>query len=152
MISSNDSKGYFLYMYPYMIHDFGVFITFNMFESKVLKTANINPSQIMPNWWSFVKAFEILCRSLEISIIVGFFFSYYGTKLDSNGDLVTLGAILGRVLLSPHSNNYKNKKDKFMIVIRQNDLFMVMFDDNDGDRFLFDWTENLMVINRFNYE
>lgn len=48
-------------------------IPFSIFLEKVLKALNVSPTQFLPNNWAFVRAFEILCSGLYITLTVGIF-------------------------------------------------------------------------------
>jgi len=54
------------YMYVAVLEEFGVQIPLNAFEMDVLKVLNVEPSQIHPNSWAFIRGFEILCKAFEI--------------------------------------------------------------------------------------
>ncbi|MCH99581.1 hypothetical protein A2U01_0020595 [Trifolium medium] len=65
------------YMYISLFTHLGVLLPFTSFECEVLRFANVAPSQLHPNSWSFVRAFEILCSALEVEPSVPVFFSFY---------------------------------------------------------------------------
>lgn len=55
------SSEYF-YFYSGAIKDFKTSIPINDFEFDLLKTLNISHSQLRPNEWGFIKAFELVCE------------------------------------------------------------------------------------------
>lgn len=74
------SDGENLCMYTNVINDLGMSILFTIFYFKVLRTINVAPSQLHPNNCTFIMAFEIISRNLEIMPIIAIFFSFDGTK------------------------------------------------------------------------
>lgn len=90
----------FFYTYLLIIQYLRVLIPFTMFEYEVLKTISVTHSQILPNGWAFIRAFEILCRNLVVSHTMGIFFSFYNTKTTSKGSWITLGPLFTRVLIT----------------------------------------------------
>ncbi|MCI71417.1 zinc finger protein, partial [Trifolium medium] len=53
-------------MYGDVIRSFNLWFPFTSFEDTILRILNIAPSQLHPNSWAFVKAFEIVCLGLDI--------------------------------------------------------------------------------------
>lgn len=70
----------YFYFYSEVIEDFKVCIPFTDFESDLLKTLNITPSQLRSNGWGFIKAFELVCDAVGISLTLGLFFSFFKLK------------------------------------------------------------------------
>lgn len=96
-----------------MIGDFKIRIPFTDFESDLLKTLNIAHSQLCPNGWGFIKAFKIVCDTMDITHTLGLFFSFFELKGEEKGDWVSLSGILRKSLLQAYTTNYKGFKDKF---------------------------------------
>ncbi|MCI37195.1 hypothetical protein A2U01_0058419, partial [Trifolium medium] len=65
------------YMYSSLFTRLGVLLPFTSFECRVLRYANVAPSQLHPNSWLFVRAFEILCSAVDVEPSVPVFFSFY---------------------------------------------------------------------------
>lgn len=105
---SDDLKDDFFYMYLPIIQDLGLIILFTIFECEVIKIINIVCSQISPDGWVFITAFEILYRDFMVSPTMSLFLSFYNTKTSRNGGWVTLGDLSGRVLFTIYLRNYKN--------------------------------------------
>lgn len=124
---------------------------FIVFKSWVLKTINFSLSQLAPSERAFIRAFEIPCNKLEISYIGDLFFSYYVTKTASKCKWVTLSTLLGSVLFSLHSDNYKKRKDIFLRVRGKYDHSTIIFlrEPRISVSILLDW--NPVEINKFNY-
>lgn len=108
MTAPPNSLNSFFYLQSLVFKDLGVLIPFTLFESKVLATINIDPSQISPNDWAFIWAFEIICRRLDANLTLGIFLSFYDTKFRLRRGWVTLATMEGKILLKPHFNHYKS--------------------------------------------
>lgn len=67
-------KDEYFYFYVGVLEDFNIHIPFTDFESDLLKTLKIVPSQLCPNSWGFIKAFEIVCEAIDIEPTIGLFF------------------------------------------------------------------------------
>ncbi|MCH86279.1 hypothetical protein A2U01_0007133 [Trifolium medium] len=57
-------------------------------------------SQLHPNSWAFVKAFEIVCLGLDLNPSVDVFFSFYHIKSLSPGKLVSISSQPNRGLFT----------------------------------------------------
>ena len=95
----------FFYFYPSILEDFSVRIPFTDFEVDVLKTVNIAPSQLRPNSWGFIKAFERICEVLHIVPTVGLFFSFFEVKGVDNRSWIQISGIPTRSFLQAYSSN-----------------------------------------------
>lgn len=49
----------YFYFYSDVVEDFGLGISFTIFQSKLLKTKNVSPNKIHPNSWVFSRVFEL---------------------------------------------------------------------------------------------
>lgn len=57
----------YFYFYLGVAEDFKIRIPFTEFEFDLLKTINIAPSQLRPNGWDFIKAFELVFEMVSIT-------------------------------------------------------------------------------------
>lgn len=60
----------------------------------------------------YIRAFEIVCEDLDITLVVRVFLSFYTTK-SVKGKWVSLSGHPGNALFMSHFNHYKYWKDKF---------------------------------------
>jgi hypothetical protein len=65
--SVHTSEPAFFYMYTNFVKDFHLYFPFTDFQMSMLRALNIAPTQLSPNSWSFIKAFELVCFGLDIS-------------------------------------------------------------------------------------
>jgi hypothetical protein len=107
----------FFYMYTHFIKDFHLYFPFTEFQLSMLRVLNVAPTQLSPNSWSFIKAYELVCFGLDIaSPSVAVFFSFYQIKALFPNSVVSLSGQPNRGLFSLYSSNYKNYKDTFVRV------------------------------------
>ncbi|MED6149525.1 hypothetical protein PIB30_063369 [Stylosanthes scabra] len=76
----------------------------------VLMQLNSAPSQVHPNSWAFIRAFEILMETLEQPPTLGLFFSLFQAKGVNKGVLVNLSGFPGRAVFGL----YKDSVDEVM--------------------------------------
>lgn len=107
-------------------------IPFTHFESEVLVIINVATSQITPNSWDFIRAFEIICWCIEANPVIHILFSFYGTKKTPKGGWMTLRTLLGRVLFTPYSNHYKTWEDGFVRLNGRNCASKVTIGDENA--------------------
>lgn len=93
------SPGEFFYFYEDLLETLRVGIPFTGFEADLLTALNTAPSQLQPNSWGIVRAFEIVCGALGITPTVDIFISFYEKKEVGNGSWVSLSRTPGRGLL-----------------------------------------------------
>ena len=70
----------YFYFYSGVIEDFKIRIPFTDFESDLLKTLYVAPSQLHPNGYGFTKAFELVCETMDITPTLGLFLSFFDLK------------------------------------------------------------------------
>ncbi|MCI53733.1 hypothetical protein A2U01_0074980, partial [Trifolium medium] len=75
---------------------------------------NVAPSQLHPNSWAFIKAFEVMCLGLEVTPTVGVFFGFFQVKNVSPHSLISLSSQPGRGRFSLFASNFKNYRDTFL--------------------------------------
>jgi hypothetical protein len=147
------SEPAFFYMYTRFIEDFHLYFPFTQFQMSMLRVLNVAPTQLSPNSWSFIKAFELVCFGLDISepsVVV--FFSFYHIKSLFPNNVVSLSAQPNRGLFGLYSSNYKNYKDAFVRVRGGEGCRDVMYAADDTPLFPFHWTTNPRLIRGAIYE
>ncbi|CAI8614514.1 unnamed protein product [Vicia faba] len=76
MSRPNGVQDEWFYFYARVLEDMFIRIPFIDFEVDVLKTVNVAPSQLRPNSWGFIKAFEMICEVLDVTPTIGLFFFF----------------------------------------------------------------------------
>jgi len=68
----------FFYFYQVVFKSVGVRLPFSRFERELLTEINAAPTQLYPNSWAFVKAFDILFGFLGCAPSVDIFLHFFG--------------------------------------------------------------------------
>ena len=94
----------------------GVVFPLSQFECEVLSALSVAPSQLHPNSWGFIKAFEIVCRHLVLTPTANVFRSFHQLKHGERVGWVSLSGMQRLALFAPYSDSVKRWKDKFFKV------------------------------------
>lgn len=142
-VSSEPLSPYFYFYLPFVNYMWVAF-PFSPFYMEVLRVLNIEPSQLFPNDWGNMRAFEMVYEELYVTPVVGVFFSFYTTR-STNSRCVSLSFKSGKALFVSYSNYYKHWNDKFTCIRGQDDSLMVLGDDG-APLFPLYRTNNLVTI------
>lgn len=82
------------------------FFPFSPFSIEVTRVLNITPTQLFPNSWGFIRAFEMARDDLEVTPIAWVFFSFY-TITHVKCSWLSLGGLPENSLFTSHSNEKK---------------------------------------------
>jgi len=89
---------------------------FTRFERELLTELDIAPSQLHPNGWAFVRAYQIICAHLGHPASVDVFLYLFEAKNPGDRLCVSLNGVVGRSILSIFQQSYKDWKGKFIRV------------------------------------
>ncbi|PNX80047.1 hypothetical protein L195_g036042 [Trifolium pratense] len=64
----NTNPPHYFYMYTSVIQLLNIWLPFTPFEVSMLRTLNVAPSQLHPNSWAFIKAFEARLSKSDQSV------------------------------------------------------------------------------------
>nr|KYP67970.1 hypothetical protein KK1_021587 [Cajanus cajan] len=105
------------YVYQCFFRDLGVRLPFTQFECDFLNYINAAPSQLHPNSWDFLRAFQVLCTMLGMEVSLRVFLSFYQLKsgVPPYGVLSLNGGKDGG-LFTLYSQSYKNYRQEFFWV------------------------------------
>ncbi|RDY09051.1 hypothetical protein CR513_06654, partial [Mucuna pruriens] len=106
----------FFYIYEPVFSKLGLKLPFTSFERSILRALNVAPSQLHPNSWAFVRAFELLCEDLGREPSLGVFFWFFRVKKTPKVGWMSLSSRPNRKLLKPFLESFKTFKDKFFKV------------------------------------
>ncbi|CAJ2644657.1 unnamed protein product [Trifolium pratense] len=73
-------------MYELAFRELGYKLPFNDFEAEVFGRLNVAPSQLHPNAMAFIRAYQVLCRYLEVEATVPLFFHIFKIQRQRVGD------------------------------------------------------------------
>jgi hypothetical protein len=142
----NTRVPHYFYMYASVINNLNLWLPFTSFEFAVLQALNVAPSQLHPNSWAFVKAYELVCLGLGLEPRLGVFFHFYYIKSLLVGKLVSLSSQPNRGLFTLYASNFKNFRNTFFRVRCGPQLPDLMFDKDEVSLFPFYWTQNPCII------
>ncbi|RDY04869.1 hypothetical protein CR513_11358, partial [Mucuna pruriens] len=104
------------YLYDTLHSKLGVKLPFSHFERAVLQALNVAPTQLHPNSWAYVRAFELLCEDLKKAPTLGVFFWFYTVKKAEKVGWTSLCSRPKRKLFQPFLASYKKFKAQFFKV------------------------------------
>ncbi|RDX96691.1 hypothetical protein CR513_20620, partial [Mucuna pruriens] len=110
-----EGKPYF-YLYDTLHSKLGIKLPFSHFERAVLQVLNVAPTQLHPNGWAFVRAFELLYEDLGKAPTLGVFFWFYTVKKVDKVGWTSLCSRPKCKLFKPFLASYKKFKSRFFKV------------------------------------
>ena len=110
---ASDLEGLFCFIYSTIFRRLGLRLPLTPFERTLLTEVNVDPAQLHPNCWAFVKAFAILCYSLGLTLSVDTFLFFFEVKDPGKKLWVSFNGVAGRVLLTLFQQSYKGFKKNF---------------------------------------
>ncbi|RDX81015.1 hypothetical protein CR513_38358, partial [Mucuna pruriens] len=60
-----DDREPFFYLYDTLSFKLGIRLPFTKSERAILHALNIAPTQLHPNYWAFIRAFELLSEDMQ---------------------------------------------------------------------------------------
>ncbi|GAU35507.1 hypothetical protein TSUD_155380 [Trifolium subterraneum] len=142
----NAQEPHYFYMYTRVIQTLNIWLPFTTFEGQMLKTMNIAPNQLHPNSWAFIKAFEVVCRDLEIVPTIGIFFCFFQVKHLSPHSLISLSSQANRGCFSLYASNFKHYRDTFARFRCGEGFSDLLFVEFDEPLFPFYWSSSPRLI------
>ena len=119
----------FFYVYACLFHDLGLTVSFANWQMVVLRKIQCAPTQIHPNAWASMQAFEVLCRAAGLTATMPLFLHFYKTRLTANKSLFTL-----------YLASYKGFKIGFFKVAIPDQGRKYIFDEEGRLKFPLYWT------------
>uniref|UniRef100_A0A151UHG9 Transposase (putative) gypsy type domain-containing protein n=1 Tax=Cajanus cajan TaxID=3821 RepID=A0A151UHG9_CAJCA len=105
------------YVYQCFFRDLGIRLPFTQFECDFLNYINAAPSQLHPNSWGFLRAFQVLCTVLGIEVSLRVFLNFYQLKAGAPPyGVLSLNGGKDGGLFTLYSQSYKNYKQEFFRV------------------------------------
>ena len=120
-------------MYRCLFEVLGLILPLTVIQCAVLEHLNVALSQLHPNSWAMVLAFEILCSFFNILPSVLVFLFFFRLKLNGKIGWVSLNS-MSRKLFAFDSNIFHRFKDHFFKVLAL-DGIPLMFKRDEEPRF-----------------
>ncbi|MED6160715.1 hypothetical protein PIB30_054001 [Stylosanthes scabra] len=127
------------FMYSCVLAEIGIRFSFTEFECAVLRQLNCAPSQIHPNSWEFIRAFEVLMEYLQEEPSLGLFFYLFQAKGVERGIWVTLSSHKGRTVFSLFKATYRDFKNFYIKVRSPEDVMPFFLDEKLSQKFPLYW-------------
>ncbi|RDY11334.1 hypothetical protein CR513_04028, partial [Mucuna pruriens] len=125
----------FFYLYDTLHSKLGIKLPFTHFERGVLQALNVAPTQLHPNSWAFVRAFELLCEDLGKAPSLA---------IDRVG-WTSLSNRAKRKLLRLFLESYKTFKNRFFRVVPSDPNSKLLNDRAGWPFFPLQWTRQPAV-------
>jgi len=133
----------YTYVYDYMVRDFAIQFPLSPFECHILNEMQRTPSQLHPNTWALLKAFQILCKYLSIHPTINKFMFFYQMKYGKSIGWISLAPASTHLkLFTLYKYSFKEFKNTFFKVkpTKNDPLKRILFDQNNAPRFPLYWT------------
>jgi hypothetical protein len=142
----NTQTPHYFYMYTKVMENLNLSLPFIDFELAIMNVLNVAPTQLHPNGWAFVRAFELVCLGLDLEPRLGVFFYFYHVKSISYGKPVSISSQPNLGLFTLYASNFKNYKDTFLRIRSGPCLPDLMFDPEGNRLFPSYWTQTPHLI------
>ncbi|RDY12066.1 hypothetical protein CR513_03190, partial [Mucuna pruriens] len=136
----------FFFLYETLPLKLGIKLPFTSFERSVLRALNVAPTQLHPNSWGFVRAFELICEDLGRAPSLGVFFWFFSLRKSTKVGWTSLSSRPKRKLLKPFLESFKVFKDRFFKVGRGAGGPSILVDNSGDPYFLLYWTPQPAVL------
>jgi hypothetical protein len=113
---------------------------FTDFQCEILRTLNVAPTQLHPNCWGFIRAFEILCGSLGLPLSAYSYFSFFQAKSSKTHSWIYMSNRAKHKLITPLTSSWKKFKSDF-IRIAPSPTSALWYDEYGVPFFPFHWTK-----------
>ncbi|QHO35921.1 uncharacterized protein DS421_9g279430 [Arachis hypogaea] len=126
-------------MYSCLFTELGIRLPFTDFECGVLYWLNCAPTQLHPNSWGFVRAFQLLMDVLELPPSLRLFFSLFQAKGVGRGLWVNLSSYPCRSIFALYKSFFKDFKTIFVKVRTAEEDFPFYLNEYLEERFPLSW-------------
>jgi len=132
----------FFFMYARVMKDSCLVIPFDDFCTDLLRYLNVAPTQLHPNGWAYVRAFQFVCAALGLTPTIPLFFTHYQSRPRRKVGWLSLISQALNCLFNPFSSSYKHFKDTF-IKITFGEVSRGYIFDGEEPKFPLYWTRSL---------
>ncbi|MED6179738.1 hypothetical protein PIB30_003537 [Stylosanthes scabra] len=132
-------NGGWFFMYTCVLAEIGVRFPSTPFECSVLRQINCAPSQIHPNSWAFMRAFQGPMEYLGEAPSLEVFFYLFQAKGVDRGSWVNLSLHQGRTVFCPFKATYRDIKEYYIKVRSAEDRFPFYLDEHLAEKFPLYW-------------
>ncbi|MED6124800.1 hypothetical protein PIB30_062320 [Stylosanthes scabra] len=111
-----------IFVYEPIFTKVGVQIPFSEFEIEVLNACEVAPSQIHPNSWGFIRAYEVVCREFGFPTSLGVFHHLFKLTKPFSKDKqqwLSFRANQGRKVFEMNEESVRDFKNLYLKVVSQ---------------------------------
>ncbi|MED6113889.1 hypothetical protein PIB30_075013 [Stylosanthes scabra] len=133
-----------IFVYEAIFTKIGVKIPFSEFEIEVLRECEIAPSQIHPNSWGFIRAYQVICREFGISTSLGVFHHLFNLTKPFSKDKqqwLSFRANQGRKVFEMYEESVKDFKNLCFKIISQPGTTPFWIDGEGECQFPLSWNK-----------
>ncbi|MED6201998.1 hypothetical protein PIB30_100937 [Stylosanthes scabra] len=134
-----------IFLYEPIFTKVGIRVSFSEFEIGVLNECEIAPSQIHPNSWGFIRAYEIVCHEFGFPTSLGVFFYLFKLTKPFSKDKqqwLSLRAHQGRKVFEMNEESVRDFKNLYLKIVSQPGSSPFWVNDKGEYRFPLSWNED----------
>ncbi|MED6174616.1 hypothetical protein PIB30_070667 [Stylosanthes scabra] len=133
-----------IFVYEPIFTKVGVRVPFTEFEIELLKGCEVAPSQIHPNCWGFIRAYEVVCREFEFSTSLEVFHHLFKLTKPFSKDKqqrLFFRANHGRKFFEMNEESVRDFKNMYFKVVSQPGTTPFWINGEGEYRFPLTWNE-----------
>ncbi|MED6149972.1 hypothetical protein PIB30_067723 [Stylosanthes scabra] len=133
-----------IFVYEPIFTKVGVRVPFSEFEIEVLNGCEVAPSQIHPNSWGFIRAYEVVCREFGFLTSLGVFHHLFKLTKPFNKDKqqwLSFRANQGRKIFEMNEESVRDFKNLYLKVVSQPRSTPFWINGEGEYRFTLTWNE-----------
>ena len=132
----------FFYMYMCHFSQLHIRLPFDEFTIGVLQFLKVAPTQLHPNSWAYLQAFQVLCMTVYLQPSLRAFLYFFDIRPRSLTTWLSLVSRLGINRLDAFTQSFKHFKDGFFKVVVKQVGPSHFYTSDGGTKFPFFWTDN----------
>lgn len=135
------SREDFFFVYAPVMRKLRIRLPFSPFICSVLTYLRVAPSQLSPNGWAFVRAFEVLCHYHNVNPTRRLLLYFFQAKNNHSSGVgwVSLSSISERPLLYPYTQSFRYFADRFFKIVIPDNFQELALDEEGRHKFPLYW-------------
>ncbi|MED6159213.1 hypothetical protein PIB30_040235 [Stylosanthes scabra] len=137
-----------IFVYESIFTKIGVQVPFTEFQIEVLSEFEVAPSQIHPNFWGFIRAFEVVCREFGCPTSLNVFLYLFKLTKPFSKDKqqwLSLRAHQGRKVFEMNEESVRDFKNLYFKVVPLPGTHPFWINDEGDFRFSLSWNEDRVI-------
>ncbi|QHO33559.1 ETHYLENE INSENSITIVE 3-like 5 protein [Arachis hypogaea] len=145
----------FFYAYDFFFSQMDITLPFTSFETDLLWSCNVAPSQLHLNSWDFIKIFQMVCHEFGVKpSLILFLYLFVLTKPGTTKKKVSwisFRSAQGHKVFSMYDESFRDFKNYFFKIRAVEGARPFFLDENDKPHFPLEWQRNV-VVSRYTWE